>query len=101
VLWPDFRREDLFDVIEEYQRRVCVASGGSINEAHPRHDGAGLLVYVFLWVLAANGAGGLVAPLLIPLCWVVFDRAGVGLNRYLGLTPRKKSASRTDEETEQ
>jgi undecaprenyl diphosphate synthase len=22
VLWPDFRREDLFDVIEEYQRRV-------------------------------------------------------------------------------
>jgi len=28
----------------------------------------GLALYVFLWVLAANGASDLVAPLLVPPC---------------------------------
>jgi len=61
----------------------------------------GLLVYIFLWVLAANGAGSLVAPLMIPLVLVVLIVAGVGLNRYLGLTPRKQRFHEPDDETEQ
>lgn len=50
----------------------------------------GLALYVFLWVLAANGASDLVAPLLVPPVLVVLIAAGVGLDRYLGITPRKQ-----------
>lgn len=50
----------------------------------------GLAVYVFLWVLAANGDDQLVAPLLIPLVLVVLIGAGLALDRYLGITPRKQ-----------
>jgi hypothetical protein len=50
----------------------------------------GLALYVFLWVLAANGASDLVAPLLVPLVLVVLIAAGVGLDRSLGITPRKQ-----------
>ena len=60
----------------------------------------GLLVYIFLWVLAANGASSLVAPLLIPLVLMVLIAAGVGLDRYLGLTPRKQRFHEPDDETE-
>lgn len=50
----------------------------------------GLALYVFLWVLALNGATSLVAPLLIPLVLAVLVAAGVALNRYLGVEPRKQ-----------
>jgi hypothetical protein len=50
----------------------------------------GLALYVFLWVLALNGASSLVAPLLIPLVLAVLVAAGVALNRYLGVEPRKQ-----------
>jgi hypothetical protein len=60
----------------------------------------GLLLYIFLWVLAANGASSLVAPLLIPLVLMVLIAAGVGLDRYLGLTPRKQRFHEPDDETE-
>jgi hypothetical protein len=50
----------------------------------------GIAVYVFLWVLALNGASSLVAPLLIPLVLAVLVAAGVALNRYMGIEPRKQ-----------
>jgi hypothetical protein len=50
----------------------------------------GLALYVFLWVLALNGASSLVAPLLIPLVLAVLVAAGVALNRYMGVEPRKQ-----------
>jgi len=50
----------------------------------------GLALYVFLWVLALNGASSLVAPLLIPIVLAVLVAAGVALNRYLGVEPRKQ-----------
>ena len=41
-------------------------------------------------MLALNGASSLVAPLLIPLVLAVLVAAGVALNRYLGVEPRKQ-----------
>ena len=63
VLWPDFRREDLFDAIVEYQRRER-RFGGSTSERAPRRSlvAALALVYALLWAIAADGATGLVAP---------------------------------------
>ena len=50
----------------------------------------GVLFYVFLWVLAANGATELVAPLLIPGVLAVMIALGVALNRWMGITPRRQ-----------
>jgi hypothetical protein len=50
----------------------------------------GAAIYVLLWVLALNGASSLVAPLLIPLVLAVLVAAGVALNRYMGIEPRKQ-----------
>ncbi|MFZ1063262.1 MAG: hypothetical protein WAN30_07310 [Acidimicrobiales bacterium] len=52
--------------------------------------GFGLAIYILLWVLALNGASSLVAPLLVPLVLAVLVAAGVALNRYLGIEPRKQ-----------
>jgi membrane protease YdiL (CAAX protease family) len=60
----------------------------------------GLLLYIFLWVLALNGDDGLVAPLLIPLVLVVLVMAGLALDRYLGITPRKQHFRDRDDEGE-
>jgi membrane protease YdiL (CAAX protease family) len=58
----------------------------------------GLLVYVFLWILAANGDDNLVAPLLVPLVLVALIMAGLALDRYLGITPRKQHFRDRDED---
>lgn len=59
----------------------------------------GLALYIFLWVLAANGASVLVAPLLVPPVLVVLIAAGVGLERYLGITHRKQRFEDKDDES--
>lgn len=46
------------------------------------------VVYVVLWVLAANGATSLVGPLVIPLVLGILVAGGVALNRFLGTSPR-------------
>jgi len=61
----------------------------------------GLVVYVFLWVLAAHGDGQLVAPLLIPPVLVVLIVTGLALDRYLGITPRKPHFDDRDDRDEQ
>lgn len=57
-----------------------------------------LLLYVFLWVLAFNGATSLVEPLLIPLILGVIIALGVALTRFMGLPPRKQHFGDRDEE---
>ena len=61
----------------------------------------GVLVYLFLWVLVLNGADQLVEPLVIPVVLVALVIAGVALDRYLGITPRKQHFRERDDETEQ
>jgi hypothetical protein len=51
---------------------------------------AAVLVYVFLWVLALNGASGLIAPLAVPLILGAMVALGVALQRYMGIAPRKQ-----------
>jgi hypothetical protein len=50
----------------------------------------GALIYVFLWVLYVNGDSVLLAPLLIPAIIAVMVAAGVALNRFIGVEPRKQ-----------
>jgi 4-hydroxybenzoate polyprenyltransferase len=45
----------------------------------------GLLIYVPLWILALNGASGLIPLLVIPVVLVIMIAAGNGLNSYLGI----------------
>jgi hypothetical protein len=59
------------------------------------------LVYVFLWVVAAQGATILVAPLLIPAVLAVMVALGVALNRFVGITPRRPHFDDRDDEKEQ
>ncbi|HEY5092558.1 MAG TPA: hypothetical protein VII60_04770 [Acidimicrobiales bacterium] len=60
----------------------------------------GFLLYVFLWVLAANGDNELVAPLLIPAVLAVMVALGVALNRFMGIEPRKQHFNDPNDETE-
>ena len=48
----------------------------------------GLAVYIFLWVLALNGASSFVPALVVPLVIAVLVAFGVWLNRFMGITPR-------------
>jgi hypothetical protein len=50
----------------------------------------GVLFYVFLWVLAANGVSSLVAPLVIPVVLALLVYLGLALNKFLGIPPRKQ-----------
>jgi hypothetical protein len=57
------------------------------------------LFYVFLWVLAFNGAPSLVAPLVVPLVLAFLVALGVALNRFMGITPRKQHFNDRDDES--
>jgi hypothetical protein len=59
-----------------------------------------LLLYGFLWVIALNGASGLIPILTVPPILAVLVAAGVGLNKYMGITPRKQHFNDRDEEPE-
>jgi arginine exporter protein ArgO len=61
----------------------------------------GALFYVFLWVLAINGATSLVAPLAVPGILAIMIAVGVALNRWMGMTPRKQHFRNRNDETEQ
>ena len=50
----------------------------------------GVMFYVFLWALYANGDSVLLAPLLIPAILAVMVALGVALNRYIGVEPRRQ-----------
>ncbi len=49
---------------------------------------AGLL-YVTLWIIAANGASELYVPLVIPAALVIMIILGVALQRYMGIAPHR------------
>jgi hypothetical protein len=61
----------------------------------------GIVVYVFLWVLVANGASSLEVPLLLPIVLVVLIVAGLGLDRYLGLPHRQQHFQEPDDKDKQ
>jgi hypothetical protein len=61
----------------------------------------GVLLYLFLWVLVLNGADQLVEPLVIPVVLVALVLAGLALDRYLGIIPRKQHFHEPDDKTEQ
>ena len=61
----------------------------------------GALSYIFLWVLAINGATSLVAPLAVPGVLAIMIAVGVALNRWMGMTPRKQHFRDRDDEMEQ
>jgi small-conductance mechanosensitive channel len=48
------------------------------------------LFYIFLWVLALNGASSLIDPLAVPPILAVLVAGGVALNRFMGIKPRKQ-----------
>jgi hypothetical protein len=49
-----------------------------------------LAIYIFLWVLALNGASSLTPLLAVPLVLAVLVAFGVWLNRFMGITPRRQ-----------
>ena len=48
----------------------------------------GLAIYIFLWVLALNGASSFIPALVVPVVLAVLVAFGVWLNRFMGITPR-------------
>ncbi len=61
---------------------------------------AGVAIYVFLWVLAANGVSSLVAPLVVPVVLAVLIWAGIALERFIGIAPRRPKFPKRDDEDE-
>lgn len=57
-----------------------------------------LLVYVFLWVLAFNGATSLIGPLVVPLVLGVIVALGVALQRFMGIAPRKQNFNKPEDD---
>lgn len=47
-------------------------------------------IYVFLWVVALNGASSMVPLLVVPLILAGMIALGVALQRFMGLPPRKQ-----------
>jgi hypothetical protein len=61
---------------------------------------AAALLYVTLWVIAANGASELYVPLVIPLALVLMIILGVALQRYMGIAPRHPKFDNSKDERE-
>jgi hypothetical protein len=60
----------------------------------------GVMVYVFLWALYANGDSQLLAPLLIPAVLGLMVALGVALQRFIGIEPRTQHFDDSSDETE-
>ena len=63
--------------------------------------GIGVVLYVALWAIALNGASSLVAPLVVPVVLAVLVSAGLALNRFLGITPRRQHFSEREDDPPQ
>lgn len=61
----------------------------------------GVMVYVFLWALYANGDSQLLAPLLIPAVLGLMVALGVALQRFIGIEPRTQHFDDPTDETDQ
>jgi hypothetical protein len=55
-------------------------------------------IYVFLWVLALNGASSMIPLLVVPLVLAILVAFGVWLNRFMGITPRQQHFEPRSEE---
>jgi hypothetical protein len=47
-------------------------------------------IYVFLWVVALNGASGMIPLLVVPLVLAAMIALGVALQRFMGLPAHKQ-----------
>ena len=56
-------------------------------------------IYVFLWVLALNGASSMTPLLVVPLVLAILVAFGVWLNRFMGITPRQQHFESGPEES--
>lgn len=50
----------------------------------------GFAIYVFLWVVALNGASGMIPVLVVPVILAAMIALGVWLQRFMGITPHKQ-----------
>jgi Cu/Ag efflux pump CusA len=60
---------------------------------------AAVVIYVFLWILAFNGASSLIGPLAVPLVLAVIVALGVALQRFMGLPARKQHFRDREDDT--
>lgn len=60
-----------------------------------------VVLYLVLWGLVADGATGLIEPLLIPIVLAVIVALGVWFQRFMGLEPRRSRFDERDDEDEQ
>lgn len=60
---------------------------------------AAVAIYVFLWILAFNGASSLIGPLAVPLVLAVIVALGVALQRFMGLPARKQHFRDREDDT--
>ncbi|MDE3082706.1 MAG: hypothetical protein KGJ39_04725 [Acidobacteriota bacterium] len=60
--------------------------------------GIGVVLYVVLWGIALSGATSLIAPLVVPVVLAVLVFAGLLLNRFLGITPRRQHFSEREDD---
>jgi len=49
-----------------------------------------LIIYAFLWVIELHGATQLLPILAIPPILVILVAGGLGIQRFLGIKPRKQ-----------
>jgi len=52
-----------------------------------------LAIYIFLWVLALNGASSLEGPLAVPVILAVLVAVLVWFQRFMGFTPKSPKFS--------
>ena len=52
-----------------------------------------LVIYVFLWILALNGASSLEGPLAVPLILAILVAVLVWFQRFMGFTPKSPKFS--------
>lgn len=58
----------------------------------------GLVIYVFLWLIALHGATSLIGPLVIPPVLALLVYAGLWMNRFLGIAPRRQHFSEREDD---
>ncbi len=49
-----------------------------------------IAIYVFLWIVALNGASGMIPLLAVPLILAAMIALGVALQRFMGIPPHKQ-----------
>lgn len=57
-----------------------------------------LVLYALLWLIALHGATSLIAPLVVPAVLAFLVYAGLWMNRFLGISPRRQHFSEREDD---